>query len=249
MLQNKREDKIAFRYIFGILYLIIINIRRICPIKIIITKIFFICIFIPASLFSFSLSFSFFAFVRSRNACVFARISNSEFLYLVPLPRIARGLYKCVLRIFHMHSEIKRGRCKTFRKELSARARTSGRKYCDRIASCHANRPDFINAPAPWHGTLLSRPFFFTGHEVRAWSSKIRMRYVSHVLIYRSITTLVECSIRILRLIATGGADKVCIAALYVYRFILRSRGPIHTFSVSCLLRACTRDLIRMFIV
>lgn len=121
-----------------------------------------------------------------------------------------------------MHSEIKRGRCETFRRELSARARTSGRKYCDRIASCHANRPDFINAPAPWHGTLLSRPFFFTGHEVRAWSSKIRMRYVSHVLIYRSITTLVECSIRILRLIATGGADKVCIAALYVVLFFVR---------------------------
>lgn len=166
----------------------------------------YIRIFITASLFSFSLSFSFFAFVHSWSACVLAQLSNFEFLYLVRLPRITRGFYECVLRIFHMHSEIKRGRCETCRRELNARARTYGQKYCDRIASCHANRPDFINAPAPWHGTLLSRPFFFTGHEVRAWSSKIRMRYVSHVLIYRSITTLVECSIRILRLIATGEA-------------------------------------------
>lgn len=57
------------------------------------------------------------------------------------------------------------------------------------------------------------------------------MRYISHVLIYRSITTFVECSIRILRLIVVGGTGKVNVSPLYSRRFIRMARFTLLSVS------------------
>lgn len=81
-------------------------------------------------------------FVPSRRACVRERLSNPELLRLATPLRITRGPFTGMSRkMFHMHGEIKRGRCETSRR---AHVRVSAAENtADRIAPCHANHPDF----------------------------------------------------------------------------------------------------------
>lgn len=152
------------------------------------------------SLFSFSLSVSY-------THCVYILATHmracATFKHRVsPFSSAAKNnplLLVRASRIFHVYGEIKRGRCETSRR-VHVRSHLQPKILPTVSRRVTQTARIFINTPTPRRVPSCRACFaFFSSpgpHGLRAWRSKIRMLHFPRPYL-RSITALVECSIRI----------------------------------------------------
>lgn len=122
------------------------------------------------------------------------RLSNSELLHLATSLRITCGFYKYAPKSFSHAWRNKTRQVRNIAK--SARARIRCRKYCWSYRAVSREPPGFLLTYRHYDAHPLVAPIFFyfsPPRVARCVCGDLKLgRYVSHVPICRSITTLVE---------------------------------------------------------